>query len=116
MPIAGSEHAPDDLHGDLRTEVSIPATVFDADIAWIPADERYASNVVAIGAHAVVAEGYPRTHEARARRLPRASGAGVGPAEGRRLAHLPVDPAALKPRAFARHNQQWTSYAPRFAG
>jgi dimethylargininase len=31
---------------------------------WVPAAETYAANVIAIGNHAVVAAGYPRTHEA----------------------------------------------------
>jgi dimethylargininase len=48
-------------------EKSIPADTFAAEVVWIPASERYASNMVAIGAHAVVAEGYPRTHEALTR-------------------------------------------------
>ncbi|MCA1828050.1 MAG: dimethylarginine dimethylaminohydrolase family protein [Myxococcales bacterium] len=48
-------------------EDSIPAAVFDAEIVWVPADEKYASNLVAVGAHAVVAEGFPRTHDALAR-------------------------------------------------
>jgi dimethylargininase len=43
---------------------SIPASTFDASIVWIPAAERYASNVVAIGSHAIVPEGYPGAHEA----------------------------------------------------
>src|SRR5258708_5696162 len=45
-------------------EASIPATTFDASIVWVPDAERYASNVVATGSHALVAEGHPRTHEA----------------------------------------------------
>jgi dimethylargininase len=47
-------------------EDSIPAATFAASIVAVPASERYASNVVAIGRHAVVAAGYPRTHEALA--------------------------------------------------
>jgi dimethylargininase len=47
-------------------EGSIPAATFAASVVWIPAVETYAANVVAIGSHAVVAEGYPRTHEALA--------------------------------------------------
>lgn len=47
-------------------EGSIPATVFDAQVVSIPAAEKYAANLVAIGAHAVVAEGHPRTHDALA--------------------------------------------------
>jgi len=47
-------------------EDSIPAAAFNASILWIPAAERYASNLVAIGRNAVVADGYPRTHEALA--------------------------------------------------
>ncbi len=45
-------------------EASIPAATFDASIVWVPDAERYASNVVATGSHAVIAEGHPRTHEA----------------------------------------------------
>jgi dimethylargininase len=45
-------------------EQSIPAAAFDASVVWIPAAERYASNLVAIGSHAVIAEGHPRTQEA----------------------------------------------------
>ena len=44
-------------------EQSIPAKTFEASALWIPADELYASNLVAVGRHAVVAEGYPRTLE-----------------------------------------------------
>jgi len=45
-------------------EDTVPASVFDAAIVRVPAAEKYASNLVAIGAHAVVAEGFPRTHDA----------------------------------------------------
>jgi dimethylargininase len=48
-------------------EQSIPAATFDASVVWVPDAERYAANLVAIGANAVVADGYPRTHEALAR-------------------------------------------------
>src|SRR5258706_8106090 len=47
-------------------EDSIPAATFDASIVWVPSAERYASNLVAIGDHAVIADGYPRTHDALA--------------------------------------------------
>src|SRR5471032_277949 len=47
-------------------EESIPAKTFDAKVVWIPASELYAANLVAIGQHAIVAEGYPRAHEALA--------------------------------------------------
>jgi dimethylargininase len=46
-------------------EDSLPAQTFGgAAVVWIPAAETYASNLVAIGSHAVVAEGYPRAHQA----------------------------------------------------
>jgi dimethylargininase len=48
-------------------EESIPSKAFDAKVVWVPAAERYAANVVAIGNHALVAEGYPRAQEALAR-------------------------------------------------
>ncbi|HEY6176865.1 MAG TPA: hypothetical protein VIX73_20555, partial [Kofleriaceae bacterium] len=48
----------------LLAEQSIPAEVFDAEVVWVPASETYAANAVAIGAHAVVADGHPRTREA----------------------------------------------------
>jgi dimethylargininase len=49
------------------TENALPAATFDASIVWIPAAERYASNLVAAGDHAVIAEGYPGTRDALAR-------------------------------------------------
>ena len=52
-----------DLPGVVQ-HFSVPASVFDAAIVRVPAAEKYASNLVAIGAHAVVAEGFPRTHDA----------------------------------------------------
>ena len=48
-------------------ERSIAPSIFDAEIVQVPAGERYASNVVAIGQHAVVPEGYPRTQDVLAR-------------------------------------------------
>ena len=42
---------------------SIPASAFEASVVWIPSGELYASNLVAVGQHAVSAEGYPRTLE-----------------------------------------------------
>jgi dimethylargininase len=48
----------------LLAEHSIPAATFDASIVWVPADETYAANAVALGAHVLVAEGYPRTRDA----------------------------------------------------
>lgn len=50
----------------LLAEGSLPADTFDAAVVWVPADETYAANAVAIGAHVLAAEGYPRTHEALA--------------------------------------------------
>lgn len=46
---------------------SIPAATFDASVVWIPSEELYASNVVAIGGHVVAPEGHPRAQEALAR-------------------------------------------------
>jgi dimethylargininase len=56
------------LGGDrlLLAEGSIPAATFDAAVVWVPAAETYAANAVAIGDQVIVAEGYPRTHEALA--------------------------------------------------
>jgi dimethylargininase len=48
-------------------EGTIPASTFFASALPIPREELYASNLVAVGQHAVVAEGYPRMHEALAR-------------------------------------------------
>lgn len=48
----------------LLADASIPASTFAASIVRVPADETYAANAVAVGRHVVVAEGYPRTHEA----------------------------------------------------
>jgi len=50
----------------LLAEGSIPAATFDAAIVWVPAAETYAANAVAVGDQVIVAEGYPRTHEALA--------------------------------------------------
>jgi dimethylargininase len=48
----------------LLAEQSIPRDVFRAAVVSVPASETYAANAVAIGRHVIVAEGYPRTHEA----------------------------------------------------
>ncbi len=46
---------------------TLPAALFAGlDIVWVPSDERYAANAVAIGAHAIVAEAHPRTCDALA--------------------------------------------------
>ncbi len=52
-------------HRILLAEDSIDRAVFrDLEIVWVPAEETYAANAVAIGAHVIVADGYPRTHDA----------------------------------------------------
>jgi dimethylargininase len=49
----------------LLARETVPASTFrGVDIVWVPACEAYAANVVAIGAHVVVAAGYPRTQAA----------------------------------------------------
>jgi dimethylargininase len=59
------------LGGDRITlaDDSIPRDVFRGlDIVAIPAEERYAANVLAYGGAALVAEGFPRTRDALAAR------------------------------------------------
>lgn len=51
----------------LLADGSIDAALFDARVVRVPAEETYAANAVAIGAHVIVADGFPRTHEALAR-------------------------------------------------
>ncbi len=47
---------------------SIPRAAFgDIDVVRIPAAESYAANVLAIGDRVIVADGFPRTHEALTR-------------------------------------------------
>jgi dimethylargininase len=46
---------------------SIPRSAFEHDVVRVPADESYAANVLAIGDRVVVADGFPRTHEALTR-------------------------------------------------
>jgi dimethylargininase len=47
---------------------SIPRDAFgDLHVVAIPAEESYAANVLAIGDRVIVAEGFPRTHEALTR-------------------------------------------------
>lgn len=48
----------------LLADESIPADRFDARIVRVPANETYAANAVAIGKDVIVADGFPRTHEA----------------------------------------------------
>jgi dimethylargininase len=59
----------------LLAEGTLPPGLFDAAIVWVPAEERYAANAVAIGAdgsdgadvtHVIAAAEYPRTLEALA--------------------------------------------------
>ncbi len=55
------------LGGDriLLADDSIPADAFGgAAVVRVPRDETYAANCVAIGDHAIVAEGYPAAHAA----------------------------------------------------
>jgi dimethylargininase len=51
----------------LLADGSIDAALFDAEVVRVPADETYAANAVAIGTHVIVADGFPRTHEALVR-------------------------------------------------
>lgn len=44
-------------------EGALAADTFGVHAITVPAAETYAANVVAIGAHVIVAAGYPRTHE-----------------------------------------------------
>jgi dimethylargininase len=46
---------------------SISRDAFDIDVVRVPTAETYAANVLAIGDRVLVAEGYPRTHEALTR-------------------------------------------------
>jgi dimethylargininase len=46
---------------------SIAASTFAARVIRVPASETYAANAVAIGKHVIVADGFPRMHEAIAR-------------------------------------------------
>jgi dimethylargininase len=48
----------------LLADDTLPASLFEAAVVAVPAGEQYAANAVAIGRHAIVAEGFPRTHEA----------------------------------------------------
>ncbi len=49
----------------LLAEDSLDRGVFrDLEIVWVPADETYAANAVAIGTHVIIAEGFPRTRAA----------------------------------------------------
>ena len=44
---------------------SLERAVFrEHEIVWVPAEETYAANAVAIGPHVIVADGFPRTREA----------------------------------------------------
>lgn len=56
------------LTGDrvLLAERSLPAATFDAAIVWVPAEEAYAANAVAVADHVLVADGFPRTRDALA--------------------------------------------------
>lgn len=49
----------------LLARETVPASTFSGiDVVWAPAAEAYAANVVAVGAHVVVAAEYPRTRAA----------------------------------------------------
>lgn len=55
------------LGGDrvLLAEQTLPAALFaGAAIVWVPPEETYAANAVAIGDQVVIAAGFPRTHAA----------------------------------------------------
>ena len=45
----------------LLAEGTLPAGLFDAGIVWVPAEEQYAANAVAVGDHVIAAAEYPRT-------------------------------------------------------
>jgi dimethylargininase len=51
----------------LLADNSLAASTFDAQAIRIPADETYAANALALGEHVLVADGFPRTHDALAR-------------------------------------------------
>lgn len=51
----------------LLADGSIDPALFDARVVRVPAAETYAANAVAIGGHVIVADGFPRTHDALAR-------------------------------------------------
>ena len=47
----------------LLAEGTIPAEVFaGAAPVWVPAEEAYAANAVAVGGGVIVSAGFPRTH------------------------------------------------------
>lgn len=48
----------------LLAEASLPASLFAAEIVWVPREETYAANAVAIGDHVLAAAEYPRTLDA----------------------------------------------------
>ena len=49
----------------LLAQHTLPASSFAGHaIVWVPSEERYAANAVAIGAHVIAAEAHPRTHAA----------------------------------------------------
>jgi dimethylargininase len=50
----------------LLADASIQPRTFTAEIIRVPVEETYAANAVAIGNQVIVAEGFPRTHEALA--------------------------------------------------
>jgi len=54
----------DDARILLARDTLSAASFAGLGIVWVPSDERYAANAVVVGAHAIVAEGYPRTHDA----------------------------------------------------
>jgi dimethylargininase len=48
----------------LLADDSLAPSLFDAQVVRIPVEETYAANAVAIGKHVIVADGFPRTHDA----------------------------------------------------
>lgn len=48
----------------LLADASLEASLFDAHVVRVPVEETYAANVVTIGDHVIVAEGFPCTLEA----------------------------------------------------
>jgi dimethylargininase len=58
--------SPLDAERILLADDSLDPKLFDAAVVRVPAGETYAANAVAIGDHVIVADGFPRTHEALA--------------------------------------------------
>ena len=48
----------------LLAEGTMSGAIFEGRVVWAPASEAYAANVVTVGGHAIVPDGYPRTRDA----------------------------------------------------